>query len=123
VSKQFICKQCGGCCGPIPLMKNQLDVLKSAIKTMRKNEIEILKLQDRDKTTCILLNMDTMRCSVYHFRPLVCRQYGLIKELQCPNNRGLNLKSGKTQTEKVIKGTFAGILSEDIGWTELEILR
>ena len=64
--------------------------------------------------------MDTMRCSVYRFRPLVCRQYGLIRELQCPNNRGLNLRSGKMQTEKVIKGTFAGILSEDIGWAELE---
>lgn len=119
MSKQFTCKQCSGCCGPIPLMKNQLDILRSAIKTMSKDEIDKLKRQGRGNLTCILLDTDTNRCSVYHFRPLVCRQYGQIRELQCPNNRGLNLKSGKTQTDKVIKSTFVGILSEDIGWKEL----
>ena len=45
MSKQFKCKQCGGCCGPIPLMKNQLELLKSVIKIMHKNEIGMLKLQ------------------------------------------------------------------------------
>ena len=120
MSKQFICKQCGECCGVLPLMKNQLELLKSAIKTMSKGEIDKLKRQSRDQLTCILLNTETKRCSVYHFRPLVCRQYGQIRELQCPNNRGLNPRSGKMQTEKIIKSTFVGILSEDIRWKELE---
>lgn len=120
MSKQFNCKQCGGCCGPLYLTKNQIETLKSVIKAMSKDEVDRLKRQYRDPLDCILLDTDTKRCSVYHFRPTVCRQYGQIRELQCPNNKGLGLKSGKMQTDKIIKGTFAGILSKTIGWKELE---
>jgi len=120
LSKQFNCKQCGDCCGPLYLLRSQLETLKSAIKAMSVETIDRLKRQYREPLTCILLDTDTKRCSVYHFRPAVCRQYGQIRELQCPNNKGLSLKSGRMQTEKIIKRTFAGILSETIGWKELE---
>ena len=121
MSKQFTCKQCGECCGPIPLMRKQLELLKSAMRSIDKSEIDRLKKQERSPLTCILLDTDTKRCLVYHFRPSVCRQYGQIRELQCPSNRGLNLKSGHNQTSKTINSDrFVGILSEDIGWGELE---
>lgn len=118
---KFTCQQCGGCCGPVPLFKSELKAIRTAIWPMSQIKREQIQAQKRDQLTCILLDVESKRCSVYGARPLVCRQFGQIRELQCPNNQGLSLKSGLKETEDKLKfDSFAGILSEDIGWKELE---
>lgn len=117
---EFKCKQCGGCCGPVPLAKTELTQVKTIIKLTSPSELERLKSQPREPLTCILFDTEGKRCSVYSSRPLVCRQYGQVKELQCPNNPGLRLKSGRKEFEKVAIGKVVGILSVNIGWKELE---
>jgi len=87
---------------------------------MPQEERERIKAQQREPLTCILLNTENKRCSVYDYRPLVCRQYGQIRELKCPNNPGLKLKSGRKETMRVMHYDIAGILGMNIGWKELE---
>lgn len=123
-NKHFVCTQCGECCGPIPLFKTQLEKIKLTVRNMSQDERERLKNQNREELTCILLDTETKRCSVYHARPLVCQQYGKIRELRCPSNKGIELKSGRKETAKSLVGeSLAGILSEDIGWRELEEIK
>jgi Predicted Fe-S-cluster oxidoreductase len=120
MSSQFTCKQCGGCCGPVPATKTEFEAIKQVVNSMSQEERKRLKDQDRGELTCILLDTENKRCSVYNARPLICRQYGQIRELQCPNNKGLRLKSGRKETMKYTRFNIAGILSFDIGWKELE---
>ena len=116
----FNCKQCGRCCGPVPLTKPEFVVLKLGIDLMPQEERSRIKNQPKEPLTCILLDTENNRCSVYNYRPLVCRQYGQIRELQCPSNQGLKLKSGRKATMQVSRYDMAGILSMDVAWKELE---
>lgn len=117
---KFDCKQCGCCCGPVPITKPELMVLQAGIDLISQEERDRIKSQHRDLLTCILLDLETNRCSVYNYRPLVCRQYGQVRELQCPNNQGLKLKSGKKEIMQISRYDIAGILGMNLGWKELE---
>lgn len=119
-NNKFRCHQCGGCCGPVPCTNQELSALKLAIESMSKEERERLKRKPYKYLTCILLDVENNHCSVYNHRPLVCRQYGQIRELKCPNNNIRNLKSGRKETAQISKNDIAGILSMNIGWKELE---
>jgi len=118
--RDFECKKCGQCCGPVPLTKQEFLAVKKEIAKMPQEKRRALKNQMKGKLTCVLLDENSKCCSVYDSRPLVCRQYGQIKELQCPNNKGLKLKSGRKEVASINPFVVAGILSMTIGWKELE---
>ena len=118
---KFNCKQCTECCGPVPLTKPELAVIKQAISVMSREERERIKGQPRELLTCVLLDTENKRCSVYSYRPLICRQYGQIRELKCPNNQGLRLRSGQKESMQIGRYNIAGIMSMTIGWNELGV--
>ena len=122
----FECKNCGQCCGPIPLRNWELDSIKSALWEISGDDKQRIKQQKRDALTCILWDAENKRCLIYRHRPLVCRQYGQVHEMPCPNNeKPCVLISG----EKELHGSqrpgeyLVGILSLNIGWRELEAAR
>lgn len=117
----FICQNCGDCCGPIPVSKDELHDIIEAIRHMSPEERSRLKNQKRDKFTCPLRDIEKKRCSVYGVRPKVCQLFGQVERLRCPHNLGASVMS-KVQESMELKGIRepVGVLGMDIGWKEIE---
>lgn len=125
MARQFQCRNCGKCCGPIPLLDWELVEIRRAVRNLPVEERERLKHQKRERLTCPLRDIENRRCAIYEARPLICRQYGHYEGLKCPNNKGVKLKSRKQGYKEFEvasrKGEYlVGILGGNIGWRELE---
>jgi len=72
---------CHGCCGPIAMTRLEWKRIKS---TVGKSDKEIGPLKGEQGLTCPLLS-DDHKCLVYQVRPLICRLWGLVKEMKCPH--------------------------------------
>ena len=70
-------KLCQGCCGPVPMTAVEGD--RIAVRIGRRHEV--VRGHSLD---CGLLT-DGGLCSVYDIRPLVCRVWGLVREMACPH--------------------------------------
>jgi len=81
-----------------------------------------VKRQKKDELTCPLRDVENKRCLVYEQRPWICRNFGFLEGLICPNNRRVKVRTGYEELEKYLqsKGGTVGILGLDIGWRELE---
>lgn len=66
--------KCQGACGPTPMSAREFSRLNGATLTPPG-----FHAQTR---TCRYLKHD--RCSVYPLRPLICRLYGIVESLRCP---------------------------------------
>jgi Fe-S-cluster containining protein len=66
---------CQESCGPIAMTEFEYDRLMEKAKNP-------LTISD-DDGTCSMLKDG--RCSVYEVRPLICRLWGLTKEMECPH--------------------------------------
>lgn len=86
-------RKCRAACGPIAMSNLEWARLRDAtpFRTLDGeplNNTEILLVSpsmgrvDGD-LACPLLTIDG-RCSVYKYRPLICRLYGLVRRMQCP---------------------------------------
>jgi Fe-S-cluster containining protein len=81
----FKCKKnCGECCGPIPISKELFEKHKDKIQREIKQIVGDFYLTEDLK--CIFLNKETKKCEVYEDRPQICRNYGIGKNdaLSCP---------------------------------------
>lgn len=81
------CKNCGECCGIIPIRKKVF--LK--YQHLTKKPYNLYEVDDdvfpvTDDGFCVFLT-NNKRCAIYSDRPKVCRLYGTIPELQCPKLR------------------------------------
>ena len=70
-------RKCQQACGPIVIS----DVEQRAIESRTGKPFTIFTSAD---LTCELLEPITGACSVYPIRPLICRLWGLVKEMRCP---------------------------------------
>lgn len=85
------CDECGGrCCCPPAF--NDVDALKISTNTTFKvnNIITNYNMLDGsfDKNenlvnSCPAFNRDTKKCTIYEFRPTICRLFGSIPKLPC----------------------------------------
>ena len=84
------CEECGGrCCTP-PAM-NKRDALRieryTKHKTLGGENFYMLDnswdKEDNLLPVCPAFDEEKKNCSIYPFRPTVCRKYALIKELPC----------------------------------------
>ena len=80
-----LCKG-GECCGIVFFTK---ELAKSKELLAQVKPIEIHEFNDEiyPQTTdglCVFLNRQTRKCVIYNDRPKVCREYGLVKNLECP---------------------------------------
>lgn len=72
---------CHGCCGPVAMTRLEWKRLKSFVGKTNK---QIGPCKGKEGLTCPLLT-DEKRCSAYSVRPLICRLWGLVKEMKCPH--------------------------------------
>jgi len=69
----FTCKEnCGLCCGPILCKRPESEILNKQPK-----------VKNQEVLDCPFLD-ENKRCSCYEVRPLVCRLFGAIEILKCP---------------------------------------
>ena len=68
------------CCGPVPFLGEEYDRLVEYLAERGEKPREQVGL------TCVYV--ENNRCSVYPVRPLLCRLYGTIPGLRCPNGAG-----------------------------------
>lgn len=118
---EFACTNCGSCCGPVPVSRQELTIIKEAVKKMSKKRIQQLQNQKRDTFTCLLLDTKMKRCSVYENRPKICQMFGFYQGMACPNNPSHATKSrGAGEKElKHMKQEMAGVLTTQIKWEHL----
>lgn len=86
MSQSFNCLNCGSCCGPVPVMENELEQIKAKIKAMSQTTIDRLRSQERDPFDCILRDVEKNKCLIYKVRPDICRMFGFYEDMRCPNN-------------------------------------
>ena len=125
---EFICINCGQCCGPVPISNTDWDKIVTAVDNMSVTDIEHLVKQKRESMTCIFRDMDFKKCAIYEHRPLVCRLQGTQEGLPCPNMpRYAKGDNGRVAVNRDFGENgeyFKGILSDSIGWKEiLEVVR
>ncbi len=116
----FKCRNCGLCCGPVPVTETELNKIKKAVERMPAKKRERLMKQKRDPFTCIFRDSENDNCSIYNVRPEVCRMFGFYEGMDCPNNPEFATRSnteGFQRLEKAAKGSpIVGVLSVDINW-------
>lgn len=116
---EFNCKNCGECCGPIPVTRQQLGKIRRALRGKDVAEIERISSQKRKPLTCPLLDLEHKRCSVYDARPELCKMFGFYVGMVCPGNKKFATGSktdGAKRLQETTKGEIIGVLGMDITW-------
>jgi hypothetical protein len=67
--------KCQECCGPIGIFPAEADNIKSSNHSLPSLNSEL---------TCSKLVPVFGTCSIYQQRPLICRLWGIAKEMPCP---------------------------------------
>lgn len=67
---------CQECCGPVGMSEGEYQRIVQSIGYVPKPDCSM---------TCPLLNKTTGRCTVYEFRPVICRLWGLVEAMKCPH--------------------------------------
>lgn len=123
----FKCKRCGVfCCklGGPKLSKKDTDRLKQAGKeTIKFLIMGCTALRTRENGSCVFLSHDETaglsKCSVYNFRPTLCRLYPFRLErsgrnsytlLLIPCCNGLNTENGESLDRNFIANTIGDVL-------------
>jgi len=71
------CRNCGSCCGPVPVTVSDIILIKSYLAD---RDVEIFT---GDVLDCPFRNEAKKRCEIYPVRPTVCRLMGVCKGLEC----------------------------------------
>lgn len=80
----FPCATCHSeCCSGIPLLASEFREIIAHLRSMSRRELKRLANQRRDPTTCLFVDTDAWRCSIYPVRPWLCRIFGKIPRLVC----------------------------------------
>ncbi|EOU1989674.1 hypothetical protein BFS06_11660 [Clostridium perfringens] len=90
------CKNCGGCCGPVPINKAEKAIIEKYVqkhKPLYNKHNNILECKFRMNG----------KCTIYTVRPVLCRIFGVVEGLDCPNGNSANLNASLfVQKEKEI---------------------
>lgn len=90
------CQNCGGCCGPVPASKKEIENIN---KYLKDNPKILKQLKEPKVLTCIFRNEEHKKCLIYPVRPLVCRLMGVAKGLVCENGNSANIDGVKFMNE------------------------
>jgi len=107
LNNDFICINCGKCCGPVPISNTDWDKIILTVGEMSKREIDRLISQPS--------------CAIHAHKPLICRLQGTHKGLHCPNMPGGDT-GGDTEFFKEFGEhgeNFKGLLTEVISWNDI----
>ena len=71
IKKYKSCKDCGKCCGPVPITEDDVKEIGEYIK---ENKIKVRKV-DPLSLNCIFRDEKSKKCLIYPVRPLICRLF------------------------------------------------
>ena len=71
-------KNCGRCCGPVPVSQTDMEEIRRYVS------LHSIEAMDNGPMTCPFLGQDK-GCLIYAVRPLVCRLFGTVSTMECPN--------------------------------------
>jgi uncharacterized protein len=104
----------------VPVTQKEYNRIKKAMKKMSISEIIRLKKQVREPMTCPLVDTENQRCSVYEYRPEICKMFGHYEKLICYYHPeyaiGSDYESKKYLHSKLRGEKPIGILGFDITW-------
>lgn len=98
------CKNCGACCGPVPISMKEFHEIVAYVK---KHKPKYNK--NNDNLTC-KFRVDG-RCSIYSVRPILCRLFGVTHGLNCINGNQFNI-NGRKYLDPNVK--VVGLLNDSI---------
>ena len=114
VENTLPCKSCSGlCCGPVPVTKDELALIRQEIKKWPEIYRLELEHQQRYIGTCVFYDLNNNKCGIHHFRPAVCRAYGHYKNLAC-----FKKPTAASNENWAAAEDPAGILSADFTWKD-----
>lgn len=122
-TRRLVCRNCGECCGIIPVTRDEWRTIKGAVAGMPQAEQSRLSSQRRPRLTCPFRDTENRRCSIYRVRPLICQMQGFYAGLECPNASelatGTREKGGALLASQHGRSlVVAGILGITLGWEE-----
>jgi len=84
--KDMYCDHCGECCKDTEMMLSEEDVKRIERLGLKRNEFSYEKdgflfLKNKDGF-CVFYNKEQKRCNIYPYRPLGCRFYPIIFDLE-----------------------------------------
>lgn len=86
------CKNCGGCCGPVPASEKEIVNIKKHLK----DNSELKNNLGKSKSlTCIFRDTKEKKCLIYPVRPLICRLMGVAEGLVCEHGNSANIDGVK----------------------------
>lgn len=109
------CTGCGQCCGPVLATKGEIATIKKFVRYQVTNKTkDRLKQQNPESYTCPYRDEAEKKCTIYPVRPEVCRLFGLVKGLNCPNGNTSN-HPGKIDLKKK-RVLLPDFISYKVGW-------
>jgi hypothetical protein len=119
---EFHCKNCGRCCGPIPVTEQEWRKIRRAIKNKPWSEIDRMVNQERELLTCPLRDIEQKACFIYEARPIICKLQGTQVGLPCPLKPSAATRTDGLEILKAEHGEspeICGIMGITLRWTEL----
>lgn len=118
----FFCTNCGDCCGPVPITKQEFNQIKRYVKDFSLAKFYRLKTQTNNPLECIFRDKATNTCSIYPVRPDICKMFGFYEGMICPNNKEYRVKSKDEGHRRInknrSKSEMKGIISIDISLSD-----
>ena len=102
------CKNCGACCGPIPINVNEYKKINDYV---RKNKPAYHTYLSAELACKFRVKG---KCSIYEVRPTLCRLMGVTKGMQCINGNTKELNGyGFMDMEAKLKGLLNNVVRTD----------
>lgn len=88
------CNNCGDCCGPIMVTRDEKAKIKNFVDKMDKEVKARLKeqLKTKDRLTCQFRDIEKKNCAIYPIRPIICRIFGVAKGMYCSNGNTASIE-------------------------------
>ena len=86
------CRNCGECCGPVPVYGDDIDEI---IKFLAANPQIRIKAKNRlgKKMKCAYRDDKHKKCLIYPVRPILCRLMGVVCGMECAYGNTFNFDS------------------------------
>ena len=114
----FPCKTCPAeCCSQssVPLTRKEYVAILRYLRTMPRSERNRLSAQKRVATSCVFVDTENWRCSVYPAEPLVCRLFGYAPKLTCTHAPAMAKRMTDAHVNRQIAENV-GKSNGEIGW-------
>lgn len=90
IPKHDKCINCGYCCGVIPVNRQELETIQNYI-AKHPEVLEVARREKANDLTCPFRDDRKKQCAIYPVRPVICRLFGVVEGMNCPQGNSHNL--------------------------------